>query len=215
MADPSPLDDVRRAYDAVAEDYAELLRDELGGKPLDRALLGAFAERVAATGDVRVIDAGCGPGRIAGHLRRLGLDVSGVDLSPGMVAIARRTYPDVDFAVGSLGALETGDASSGGVLAWYSIIHTETDGLAAVFEEFARVVVPGGWVLLAFQIGGERVRLVRPYGHDVELDAIRHDVDVVESALGAAGFTVESRTVREPAPPERVRQAYVFAQRAW
>lgn len=214
MTDPLPIDAVRRAYDTVAEDYAELLRDELAGKPLDRALLATFGERVQATGTDRVVDAGCGPGRITGHLRDLGLDASGVDLSPGMIDVARRELPALPFRVGTIDALGPDPGSLGGILAWYSIIHTEPDRLRVVFAEFARVLVPGGWVLLAFQIGGEHARLTRPYGHDVDLDAYRHDLELVETALAGAGFTIESRVIREPALPERTRQAYVFAQRA-
>jgi SAM-dependent methyltransferase len=66
------------AYDAVASKYAELLRDELSGKPVDRALLGLFAELVGVGS--RVADLGCGPGRVTGHLAPLGLDAFGVDL---------------------------------------------------------------------------------------------------------------------------------------
>lgn len=46
MTEPSYLHSTRTAYDTVAVDYAELLRAELAAKPLDRALLAAFAELV-------------------------------------------------------------------------------------------------------------------------------------------------------------------------
>ena len=50
MTEPSWLHDMRRSYDVVAADYAELLRDELRAKPLDRAMLAACAEVVRAGG---------------------------------------------------------------------------------------------------------------------------------------------------------------------
>ncbi|MDT7666349.1 MAG: hypothetical protein QOD04_5905, partial [Pseudonocardiales bacterium] len=80
----------RHAYDQVAVDYARLLEDNLATNIWDRAVLSAFAEHVTAAGGGRVLDLGCGPGRITGHLHELGLDVAGADLSPAMVAEARR-----------------------------------------------------------------------------------------------------------------------------
>ncbi|MFZ0120625.1 MAG: class I SAM-dependent methyltransferase [Pseudonocardiaceae bacterium] len=48
-----------------------------------------------ADGTGPVADLGCGPGRLTAHLHSLGLSLLGVDLSPSMVALARRTYPDL------------------------------------------------------------------------------------------------------------------------
>ncbi|MCP6769125.1 class I SAM-dependent methyltransferase, partial [Klebsiella pneumoniae] len=57
--------------------------------------------------------AGCGIGLLCGPLRDRGLDVLGVDLSPGMLTIARRRHPDVRFEVGSLTELDVPDGSVG------------------------------------------------------------------------------------------------------
>lgn len=86
-------------YDEVAADYAEHLVDELDAKPLDRWLL----ERVVdlANGGP-VADAGCGPGHVAFHLAAAGGDVVGFDLSPAMVAEARRRFGELAFAVADL-----------------------------------------------------------------------------------------------------------------
>ena len=75
------------------------LGDELIGKPFDVWLL----ERIAdLAGTNPIVDVGCGPGHITAFLADTGAQVSGVDLSPGMVEVARREYPDLDFAVGNL-----------------------------------------------------------------------------------------------------------------
>jgi trans-aconitate methyltransferase len=57
---------VRRSYDAVAEAYAAGFRDELAGKPQDRALLACLAEQ--AEPGAPVADLGCGPGHVAAWL---------------------------------------------------------------------------------------------------------------------------------------------------
>jgi len=69
------LSATRAAYDTVARDYARLLAGALDRMPWDRAVLAMFAELVARDRLGPVVDVGCGPGRITGHLHHLGLDV--------------------------------------------------------------------------------------------------------------------------------------------
>ena len=89
---------VRSSYDAVAQRYAEEIGEELIGKPIDRALYGCFAELVRTRpAPVAVGDVGCGPGHVARYLAGLGLSVVGVDISPGMVAVARLRHPHLRF----------------------------------------------------------------------------------------------------------------------
>jgi SAM-dependent methyltransferase len=211
MTEPSYLRATRVAYDTVAADYAELLRTELANKPLDRAMLAAFAELVASGDDGPVADIGCGPGRVTAHLDGLGLAAFGVDLSPAMVAVARRMYPGLRFEEGAMSALDLADGSLAGVVAWYSIIHTPPELLPAVFTEFHRVLRPGGQLLLAFQAGDERVHLTHVYGHAVSLHAHRLPPDRIAILLHEAGFVVSARLIREPEPREKNPQAYLLA----
>ena len=204
----------RAAYDLVAQDYADLLRDELAAKPVDLAMLGAFAGHVAAGGAGPVADLGCGPGRVAGHLAGLGMDVSGIDLSRGMVEVARREHPGIAFEVASMTALPFADASLAGALAWYSIIHTPDERQPELFAEFARVVRPGGWLLLAFQVGVDAVHLTHAYGHDIDLHTRRQQPDRVRARLDSAGFEPFAELIRQPVAPEKSPQAYVLARRA-
>ena len=90
----------RRSYDTVAGAYAGRLRDELDGKPLDRALLAALLEQLPA--GTPVADLGCGPGHVTGWLAARGATAVGVDLSPGMIEVARREQPGAEFRVGDL-----------------------------------------------------------------------------------------------------------------
>ena len=205
--------ETRTAYDTVAEAYAEQHREVLDAIPWDRAVLGTFAELVGGSGPVG--DLGCGPGRLTGHLASLGLDVFGVDLSPGMVEVARRAHPGLRFEVGSLAALDLEDGSLAGALAWYSLIHTPPERLAPVVAELARVLAPGGRLLTAFQVGDERRRVTNGYGHDVAFDAYRLQPDFVAELCVAAGLVVEARLVREPMPslPEKTPQAYLLARK--
>ena len=216
MTEPDDVTETRTAYDTVAASYAQLLDGALAASPWDRALLAVFAEQVLAAGGGAVADLGCGPGRITAHLAGLGLDVAGVDLSPGMVDVARRTHPGPRFAVGSLAALDLHDGGLAGALAWYSLIHTPPTRQPGVAAELARVLRPGGVLLVAFQSGDdEPVHHRRGYGHDISLPGWRLDPDRVGRELTSAGFEVTARVVRAPEPPhERSSQAHLVAVRA-
>ncbi|WP_018684184.1 class I SAM-dependent methyltransferase [Actinokineospora enzanensis] len=210
MTEPSFLTATRAAYDTVAPGYAATV-PAIATDLQDRALLTAFADLVLADGGGPVLDAGCGTGRLIGHLAAAGLDVSGVDLSAEMLAIARRGHPGLRFRQGSMLALDQPDASLAGVLAWYSTVHLPAEHMPAAFAEFARVLRPGGWLLLAFHVGDLRSHKTEGYGHTgIALDVYRQPVDRVCGWLADAGLTVDTRVLRDP--DARVPQARVLAR---
>jgi SAM-dependent methyltransferase len=210
--EPADLARTRVAYDTVARSYEELLRDALADSPWERAVLGLFAELVGPSAPV--VDLGCGPGRITGYLATLGLDVFGVDLSPGMIEVARRAHPMLRFEVASMDALALPDASLAGAVAWYSIIHTPPHRLPALFAQIARVLQPDAVLALAFQVGDERRHIAHGYGHAVDLDAYRLRPDVVAELLADAGLPEVARLQRQPTADEKTPQAYLIARRA-
>jgi SAM-dependent methyltransferase len=205
-----------QAYDAVAPVYANLFRDELDGLPLDRAVLAAFADYVrvgdgAADGSRRVVELGCGPGRIAAHLHRLDVEVSGVDVSPVMIGLARAEYPWLRFDVGSMDALSVADGALAGVVSWYSIIHATPAEVPGYLAEFARVLAPGGYLLLAFldASGGA----VAEFDHRVA-PAFQWPIDGLAGLAADAGFTEVGRMLREPRADERqLRRGHLILRR--
>lgn len=206
---------IRESYDTVAADYADLLRDNLAEQPCDRAVLGLFAELVLAGGGGPVADIGCGPGRITAHLAGLGLEAFGIDLSPAMIEIARRDHPDLRFEVGSMTELALPDASVGGLLGWYSLIHLPDEVIPGVLGHFSRVLGSGGVLLLAFQVGDEsRLKTSGYGGHPMRLHVHLRPPERVAESLADAGFVVDTRVVREPEGFETVPQAYLLARKA-
>jgi SAM-dependent methyltransferase len=202
--------DTGAAYDAVASLYAELFSDMLDTRPLERALLAAFAELVQAHNAGPVADIGCGPGHVTAHLHALGPTTFGIDLSPAMIALAREAHPELRFDVGTMSALDLADGVLGGILASYSVIHTHPRELPAVFTEFQRVLAPGGHLLLGFFAGDDPVP--QEFDHKVT-PAYRWSPDSLAELLRHAGFVEVARLLREPHEGERFQQAHLLVRK--
>ena len=162
VARPADLDLVQQSYDRVADTYVATGVGDLAPTPWLRAALAAFAEDVRDLGPV--LDVGCGPGTVTRHLAGLGVDASGVDLSPRMVAHARRLHPQLRFRVASATELRLEDASLGGVLGWWSLFNLPRDVLPGVLASFRRALVPGGQLLLGTHVGDGDVVRTEAYG---------------------------------------------------
>jgi ubiquinone/menaquinone biosynthesis C-methylase UbiE len=172
-----------------------------------------FAELVQAGGGGQVADVGCGPGRVTVLLSRLGLDAFGIDLPPGMLALARQNYPELRFEEGSMLDLQLPEGSLGGVLAYYSIIHIPWGQRAELFAEFCRVLAPGGVLMLVFQVGDERAQRTDYDGTAIELDFYRQQPDEVGRLLREGGFEVWMTAVRGRAEGEKTDQGYLLARK--
>ncbi len=205
-------DRVRSSYDAVATAYADSLVDELDALPFERWLL----DRVVAETDGRpVVEVGSGPGHVTAYLADRGADATGIDLSPEMVAEARRRFPERNFEVGDLRRLGRPPASSGwaAVLAWYSLIHLAASELPNAIEALIRPLDPGGLLVLAFHAGDEIRHLDQLFGHEVNLDFVLYDPTFVVGLVEAAGLTDVEWYLRGSiaARDETTRRLYVVA----
>ena len=194
----------RASYDVVAADYARLLPDAHDGRPLDAAIMRAFAELTGGP----VADIGCGTGRITGHLHELGLDAFGIDLSDGMLDQARKLHPHLTFTQGDMTKLDLADESLGGAVVWYSTVHMPAQDVP--WEEFHRVLRPGGHLLHAFKLGNQQKPLTRAYGHDVDLTVHWHDMEETVSNATKAGFNEVARLQRQKGVDEGGPQAFLL-----
>jgi SAM-dependent methyltransferase len=206
----APLQELRGTYDRVAPHYARQFLGELAHKPLDRALLDHFAEICRGRGTT--YDVGCGPGHVGRYLADRGVVVEGLDLSPASIAVARAAHPAMTFHVADFCAVDLADGTLGGITAFYAIVHLPPDVVSRAIREFARLLAPGGHLLLAFHVGDQRVHLDEWLGERVSVDFWFHDQAAIERHVVDAGLTLEATTIRAPYPAEHpTRRAYVLA----
>lgn len=201
--------ETRAGYDGVVELYASLFADRLETRPFARAMVGSFAELVCGTDNRRVADVGCGPGHLTAMLHDLGLDAFGLDLSPGMVEHARRAHPALRFDEARMEAQPVEDGALGGVLAHYSMIHTPPEELPALLAEQARVLAPGGLLLVSLFAtdGPEPVR----FDHKVA-PAYSWPADRFADLLAGAGFVTFARLLHDPASERGFLEAHLLAR---
>ena len=195
------INDVRDSYDSMAELYTAVNRGDIDRDTPDREWLAEFAQ-LAALGSGAVADLGCGPGFVTNHLSELGLTVLGYDLSPALIAEAKRAFPHVEFNVGDLKALDIPSASLAGIVSRYSLIHMPPCELANVFGEFARLLKPGAPVLVSFFAADSGDRHGLPFDHAV-VTAYQLFPATIASELQNAGFNDIRIGTRRPLPGER------------
>ncbi len=205
---------IRQSYDRIADEYARRIFGELHDKPADRELLTRFAESLRGRGPV--CDLGCGPGQVGRFLRDGGATVFGLDLSNGMLAQARRLNPDLAFVQADMTALSLADGALAGIAAFYAIVNIPQPTLPRTFREMARVLHPGGLLLLAFHAGDAVLREDEIWGRPIAMDFFLFDPRAICRLLEEAGFTVDDVHEREPYAPEveyQSRRAYILARK--
>jgi len=132
--------DVESGYSAWAPIYD-------GPNPLIEVEEPVIHEMIGRLPVGTAVDAGCGTGRHAGFLAERGFQTVGVDPTVGMLEVARSRFPDVDFREGRLEALPVEDGSVDLVTSALAVCHAPD--LRVVFAEFARVLTPGGSLLVS------------------------------------------------------------------
>ncbi|MYR05452.1 methyltransferase domain-containing protein [Gordonia sp. SID5947] len=143
------------AYDARWSQMAAAGQDIHG----EADLVASVLEEVGGT---RVLDAGCGTGRVAIELRRRGVEVVGVDADTTMLATARRNDPEIEWIHADLADLDTHLADElfdVVVLAGNVMIFLHPGTEETVIAQLSRHLRPGGRLVAGFALRPDRISL--------------------------------------------------------
>ncbi len=137
--------DIRAAWEEVAATYAQRRDPDGSDAALIEDLLAELPE------EPTVLDVGCGDG--ARTLANLPDGAVGLDFSREGLDLATETVPDARLVQGDMTALPVADGRVDGITAYHAVFHVPRERHAEVYREFARVLRPGGVVLMTLPSG--------------------------------------------------------------
>ena len=143
--------EVRQAWDAVSETYAQRRAPDGSDAKLIDDLLESLPESPA------VLDVGCGDG--ARTLANLPPGSVGLDVSRRGLELAGETVPAARLIQGELSTLPIGDRQFDAITAYHAVFHVRRERQPTVYDEFARVLRPNGRLLMT--LPGGRFETVR------------------------------------------------------
>ncbi len=178
----------RLARAGSGDDYATVYADRFRKLAAEGADIHGEATTVAGlvSPPARVLDAGCGTGRVAVRLSELGYDVVGCDADPAMVEVARREAPDLDWRdadLAGLAGLDLGGTFDAVVLAGNIFPLLEPGTLPSVAASVAEHVSSDGFVIAGFGLDADHLPPGVPVVPLVDVDA----------ALAEAGLVLRDR----------------------
>jgi SAM-dependent methyltransferase len=175
----------RIAREGVGEDYARAYAERFRAMSARGQDIHGEAALVAdlLPAPARVLDAGCGTGRVAVRLAELGYDVVGVDVDASMLDVARAAAPDLDWRLADLSSFDLGETFDMVLVAGNTIPLLEPGTLLAACDRLRHHLTPGGAVVCGFGLDAAHLPAGCP----------PTPLDDVDAAFGAVGLDVSAR----------------------
>lgn len=181
-------------YDDIAREYAE----EFFNDTSDNQYIDYFLQSLEGT---KILDVGCGNGKDCKYISQKGFDINGIDLSVGMLEIAKERVPEGKFEVMDIANITYPDNSYDGIISNCSLFHVPTEELPKTLESFARILKPNGKLLLILQEGLGETMVEEPYRKGVHIYMNYFSLEQIQNLLREYGFEVNN-VAREEAPNE-------------
>lgn len=172
-------------YDDIAREYAE----EFFNDTSDNQYIDYFLQSLEGT---KILDVGCGNGKDCKYILQQGFDINGIDLSVGMLEIAKERVPEGKFEVMDIANITYPDNSYEGIISNCSLFHVPSEELPKTLESFARILKPNGKLLLILQEGLGETMVEEPYRKGVHIYMNYFSLEQIQNLLREYGFEINN-----------------------
>lgn len=181
-------------YDDIAEEYAQ----EFFGDTSDEKYIDIFLQSLEGK---KVLDVGCGNGRDCKYIAEKGFEINGIDLSVGMLKIAKERIPEGNFEVMDMTNMTYPENSYDGIVSNCSLFHVPIEELPRTLANFKKILKPNGKLFLTLQEGNGESMIEEPYRPGVHIYMNYFSVDKILDLLEEHGFNIDYMT-KEESPNE-------------
>ncbi|MBI1973637.1 class I SAM-dependent methyltransferase [Candidatus Micrarchaeota archaeon] len=185
--------EVRQLYKRIASEY---VKEYWGKASPDDKYIEEFLSLLPAR--AKVLDAGCGAGDSVAMFLERGFRAEGIDLSPEMLAIAKRKVPKARFRFMNLQRLSFKPASFDAVYSFGVFEHIPKPGCLKILKGFARVLKQEGFLFLNFPRGRGEHKTYYPLARE-SFTASFYSLGEFRDLLSRSGFCIVSKHLARPA----------------
>lgn len=170
-------------YDDIAKEYAEEFFEDTS----DNKYIDIFLDSLEG---IKILDVGCGNGKDCKYISQKGFDINGIDLSVGMLSIAKEKVPNGKFEVMDMTDITYPDDSYDGIISNCSLFHIPTEELPKTLESFRKILKPNGKLLLILQDGNGEMMVEEPYRPGVHIYMNYFSTSQIQELLQQYGFEI-------------------------
>ena len=176
------IDKTIAAYDQSPDKYFESTREMIPPHEFSR-----FVKSVKGLSN-RVLDAGCAFGRDSSAFHDAGFEVTGIDLSAGLLQKARELNPELDFKKMDVRSLDFANDAFGGIWCHAVLLHLNDEDIVKALKEFYRVLKPGGTLFVSFKKGEGTQEVLEAFSSEASRFYNSKTIEPLRSILQEIGF---------------------------
>lgn len=171
-------------YDDIAKEYVnEFFEDTSDNKYIDIFLNSLNGKKI--------LDVGCGNGKDCKYILEKGFNINGIDLSIGMLNIAKEKVPNCNFEIMDITEITYPDDSYDGIISNCSLFHIPVEELPKTLKSFKRVLKPDGKLLLILQEGNGEKMVEEPYRPGIYIYIKYFSKNEIQKLLQEYGFEID------------------------
>ncbi len=192
---------VSNVYDKIAIKYSKEFSNP-------SEYLDFFLELIPKKG--RILDFGCGVGVDSNYMFSKGFFVTGIDISKGMLEIARKNYPEVSFKLKDIRDIEENGVYDG-IVASCSLIHIPKEEVPETLRKFNNLLNKRGIIYISLQEGSsEEVFVDEPFKPDEKLFLNIISFNEIKQLLDESNFSIIKHYQRKPKTKEELNYNKLF-----